>query len=89
MKAKLSKLFRWLPLLNYKAGQHDLICDATKTNKDYLDDGYTAYESVCYLMMKLNAATRYIESQDNKEATELIDFLKSDIDSTWSPYGSK
>ena len=31
----VQRLVRALPLMRYGAGQHDLICDATGTGKDY------------------------------------------------------
>ena len=66
--------------MRYGAGQHDLICDATGTGKDYLDDGCTAYESVCVLMLKLDAAREYVEKRGGEEAAELLKFLNAHQD---------
>lgn len=77
----ISRLVRALPLMRYKAGQHDLICDATGTGKDYLDEGCTAYESVCVLLAKLDAAKQYIAEQHGEEAQRLMLFLNAHQDS--------
>ena len=76
----VQRLVRALPLMRYGAGQHDLICDATGTGKDYRDDGCTAYESVCVLMLKLDAARKYVEQQEGEDAAELLKFLNAHQD---------
>lgn len=76
----VQRLVRAWPLMRYGAEQHDLICDATGTGKDYLDDGCTAYESVCVLMLKLDAAREYIEKQSDDEAAALLKFLTAHQD---------
>jgi hypothetical protein len=77
----VQRLVRAWPLMRYGAGQHDLICNATGTGKDYLDDGCTAYESVCVLMLKLDAAREYLEQQEGEDAAELLKFLNAHQDS--------
>jgi hypothetical protein len=74
-------IFRYWNLLKYKAGQHDLACDATDTGKDYLDDGCTLYDSVCVLITKLEIAKNYISKLDNDEASKVLEILNSDQDS--------
>jgi hypothetical protein len=74
-------IFRYWNLLKYKAGQHDLACDATDTGKDYLDDGCTLYESVCVLMTKIEVAKTYISKLDDDEARKVLGILESDQDS--------
>lgn len=80
MKSKFKKLFRFWSLRRYAAEQHDLICEATGTGKDYLEDGCTAYESVCILLSKLEAARSYIEKQNTEESIKLLKFLDTPQD---------
>jgi hypothetical protein len=68
-------------LTKYKTSQHDLICDATNTNKHYSAPGNTAYESVCILLMKLEATKIFLETQESEEAKELLKYLESDPES--------
>lgn len=75
------RLVRAWPLMRYGAGQHDLICDATGTGKDYLDDGCTAYESVCVLMLKLEHARCRLEKLDDDESKETLRILNEHQDS--------
>jgi hypothetical protein len=68
-------------LLRYKAGQHDLICEATGTGKDYLDDGCTAYEAVCILQLKLEYAKHYLKDRKDKNAIATLALLDAHQDS--------
>lgn len=68
-------------LTKYKASQHDLICDATNTNKHFSAPGNTAYESVCILLMKLEVTEHFLETQTSDEAIKLLRYIKQDPES--------
>ena len=80
VRCRILRSVRFFPLMRYGAGQHDLICDATNTGKDYLDDGCTAYESVCVLMSKLDSAREYLERQEDEESKDLLKLLNAHQD---------
>ncbi len=74
------RLIRAWPLMRYGAGQHDLICDVTGTSRDYLDGGCTAFESVCVLMLKLDAARQYLAKQEDENSAKLLKLLNTQQD---------
>jgi hypothetical protein len=67
-------------LTKYKTDQHDLICDATNTNKHYSAPGNTAYESVCVLLMKLEVTKSFLKTQESDEAKNLLKFIEQESD---------
>lgn len=68
-------------LTKYKTSQHDLICEATNTNKHYSSPGNTAYESVCVLLLKLEATKHFLKTQESDEAKKLLKFIEQDQES--------
>ena len=72
---------RLVTLVRYASEQHDLICNATNTGKDYIDDGCTAYEAVCVLMHKRDIAISYLETLKDDQAKEVLRILKGHQDS--------
>lgn len=64
----------------YDRGQHELICNALNVSPDPSAPGNTAYEAVCVLMMKLNAAKAFVKSIKMPEARKLSRYLNKDSD---------
>lgn len=64
----------------YAVSQHDLICEATGTGKQSTDPGSTAYESICILLTKLDAAKFYLEKRKDEESKELLAYLNKHQD---------
>lgn len=66
---------------HYELGQHKLICQAVGCSPDASAGGATAYEAVCVLLLKLDAAKDYLIGKKSKEAKILLKYLKAHHDS--------
>lgn len=60
----------------YDRGQHELICGALKISPDPAAPGPTAYEGVCVLITKINAAIEMLSKNKGIKAKEMVKFLK-------------
>lgn len=76
----IKRFTRSFSLMRYGSGQHELICEATGTGKDFLDDGCSAYEAVCVLMYKLDTVKTFLVQQNNDESIEMLNFLNTHQD---------
>lgn len=64
----------------YDSGQHRIICEALEVSRSPAASGPSAYEAVCLLKQKVDAALAYIDRQiTKKELQEVLEAHDDDV----------